>query len=178
MIRRPPRSTLFPYTTLFRSIIRGEIKFTRFRDVQIEDLLGREPVRMEQTAMAQLIRGKTVLVTGAGGSIGSELARQIAQHEPGKLLLVERAEFALFQIDSELRRFFPELNITTLVADVGNKERIGKIIASQNPQVIVHAAAHKHVPMMEENVAEAVGNNVLATYDLCEIGRASCRERG
>ena len=153
-------------------IIRGEIKFTRFRDVQIEDLLGREPVRMEQTAMAQLIRGKTVLVTGAGGSIGSELTRQIAQHEPGKLLLVERAEFALFQIDSELRRFFPELNITTLVADVGNKERIGKIIASQNPQVIVHAAAHKHVPMMEENVAEAVGNNVLATYDLCELAGA------
>src|SRR5947199_8197079 len=111
----------------------------------MEDLLGREPVRMEQTAMAQLIRGKTVLVTGAGGSIGSELARQIAQHEPGKLLLVERAEVALFQIDSELRRFFPALNITTLVADVRTKERLGTIIAPQNQPAILHAAAHKPV---------------------------------
>jgi FlaA1/EpsC-like NDP-sugar epimerase/lipopolysaccharide/colanic/teichoic acid biosynthesis glycosyltransferase len=154
-------------------IIRGDVKFTRFRDVQIEDLLGREPVRMEQMSMEQFLRGKTVLVTGAGGSIGSELARQIAQHEPGKLLLVERAEFALFQIDSELRRLFPKLKIAPFVADVGNKRRIAKIIASHRPQVIVHAAAHKHVPMLEENVAEAVSNNVLATYDLCELAGAS-----
>jgi len=150
-------------------IIRGDLKFTRFRDVQIEDLLGREPVRMEQAAVEQFVRGKTVLVTGAGGSIGSELARQLAQHELGNLLLVERAEFALFPIDTELRRSFPDLQITPLVADVGSKERMGKIIACYRPQVILHAAAHKHVPMMEENVAEAVGNNVLATYSLSHL---------
>ncbi len=154
-------------------IIRGDLKFTRFRDVQIEDLLGREPVRMEQTAVRNFVQGKTILVTGAGGSIGSELTRQIAWHEPANLLLVERAEFALFQVNAELRRSFPKLRITPLVADVGNKERMEKIIASYAPQTILHAAAHKHVPMMEENVAEAVANNVLATYDLCELAAVS-----
>lgn len=157
-------------------IIRGQLKFTRFRDVQIEDLLGREPVHIEQTSVKQFLQGKTVLVTGAGGSIGSELSRQIAHLKPGNLLLVERAEFALFQIGAELRRSFPGLTITPLVADVGSRDRMGQIIGSYRPHVILHAAAHKHVPMMEENVAEAVGNNVLATHNLCDLAGSSCVE--
>ena len=117
------------------------------------------------------------MVTGAGGSIGSELARQVARFKPAQLLLVERAEIALFEIDQELRRSFPQLALVPLVADVGEEARIRRIFDAYRPHVVLHAAAHKHVPMMEANPAEAIKNNILGTGTLGELAAAE-RRRG
>lgn len=145
-------------------ILDGRVEVSAIRDVEIEDLLGREQVQLEEDEVAAFLRGKAVMVTGAGGSIGSEMARQVARYEPGRLLLVERAEFALFDVDRELRERFPDLEIVPLVADVGDEPRMRSVMAGHRPAVVFHAAAHKHVPMMESNPAEAVKNNVFGTW--------------
>jgi FlaA1/EpsC-like NDP-sugar epimerase len=150
-------------------ILQGRVKVTRIRDVQIEDLLGREPVRLDEHGLGRFLTDKSVMVTGAGGSIGSELARQVARFNPAKLLLVERAEFALFSIDRELRENNPDLTIVPLTADVCDENRMRAIFSMHDPQVVVHAAAHKHVPMMESNPTEAIKNNVLGTRLLGEM---------
>lgn len=150
-------------------ILQGDVKVSRIRDIQIEDLLGREPICLDETSVKNFLAGKTVLVTGAGGSIGSELARQIARLQPSKLLLVERAEGALFFIDRELREKWPNLASIALVGDVGDEMRMQSIFEQYRPQVVLHAAAHKHVPMMESNVEEAVKNNILATRLIAEV---------
>jgi FlaA1/EpsC-like NDP-sugar epimerase len=157
-------------------ILQGHVEVTRIRDVQIEDLLGREPVRLDEMDMSRFLESKTIMVTGAGGSIGSELARQAARFHPERLLLVERAEFALFNIDRELREAWPDLPIVALVADVGDERRMRSIFNGYHPQVVLHAAAHKHVPMMEHNTTEAVKNNVLATNLLGELAGQSATE--
>ncbi|MFN2513771.1 MAG: polysaccharide biosynthesis protein [Pyrinomonadaceae bacterium] len=153
----------------FYEILQGRLNISRIRDVQIEDLLGREPVRLDEEGVQRFVSGKTVMITGAGGSIGSELARQLARFKPSCLLLVDRSEFGLFNIDLELRDSWPELTIMTLVADVGDRERMRSIFATHRPQVVIHAAAHKHVPMMESNSGEAVKNNVFATRELGDL---------
>ena len=150
-------------------ILQGTVKVSRIRDVQIEDLLGREPVQLDELEIEGFVAGKVVMVTGAGGSIGLELARQVARFRPSELLLVERAEFALFSIDRELRAAWPELRTVSLVADVGNEARMRSIFNNHRPALVLHAAAHKHVPMMESNATEAVRNNVLATSLLGEL---------
>ncbi|MCA1602328.1 MAG: polysaccharide biosynthesis protein, partial [Acidobacteria bacterium] len=150
-------------------ILQGNVEVSRIRDVQIEDLLGRDPVRLEVENVREFLTGKVVMVTGAGGSIGSELARQVALFQPSSLLLVERAEFALFNINRELKETWPTLSIVPLVADVGEEVRMRSIFKDYRPKVVVHAAAHKHVPMMETNPMEAVKNNVLATNLLGEL---------
>ncbi|MCP9496175.1 MAG: polysaccharide biosynthesis protein [Pyrinomonadaceae bacterium MAG19_C2-C3] len=150
-------------------ILQGKVKVTRIRDVQIEDLLGREPVRLEEENIKIFLTDKAVMVTGAGGSIGSELAQQVARFKPSSLLLVERAEGALYNIDRELRAAFPELNIITLVADICDEIRMRSIFNRHRPHVVFHAAAHKHVPMMEFNPCEAIKNNVLGTRLLGEL---------
>jgi FlaA1/EpsC-like NDP-sugar epimerase len=150
-------------------ILQGKVQVSRIRDVQIEDLLGREPVHLGDENMRRLIARKVVLVTGAGGSIGSELARQVAALDPAAVLLVERAEFALFNIERELREGYPHLHIEPLVADIGDEVRMRSIFVKYQPHIVLHAAAHKHVPMMEANPAEAVKNNVLATRQLGEL---------
>lgn len=150
-------------------VLQGRVKVSRIRDVQIEDLLGREPVHLDELEIARFVTGKVVMVTGAGGSIGSELARQVARFQPSALLLVERAEFALFGIDRELRTAWPDLRVVPLVANVGRETRMRSIFKSHRPALVLHAAAHKHVPMMEFNVTEAVRNNVLATSRLAEL---------
>jgi FlaA1/EpsC-like NDP-sugar epimerase len=150
-------------------ILQGSVQVTRIRDVQIEDLLGRESVHLDEGSIGSFLAGKTVMVTGAGGSIGSELARQVARFQPNSLLLVERAEFALFTIDRELRGEWPDLSIIPMVADVGDEGRMRSIFSAHHPEVVLHAAAHKHVPMMESNMAEAVKNNVLATRIVGEL---------
>jgi FlaA1/EpsC-like NDP-sugar epimerase len=124
---------------------------------------------MDEQHMAEFLTGKRVMVTGAGGSIGSELARQIARFRPGSLLLVERAEFALFHIDLELRATWPNLEIVPLVADVCDEARMRSVLTRHRPQVILHAAAHKHVPMMEFNPCEAAKNNILGTHLIGEL---------
>lgn len=147
-------------------ILHGHVEVSQIRDIQVEDLLGREPVALDFEGIRQFIGGKAVMVTGAGGSIGSELARQVARFEPARLILVDRAEPALFQIDREIHDSLPRLPTASFVADVGDEARMRLVMGEHRPQVILHAAAHKHVPMMESNAAEAVKNNVLATYTL------------
>ena len=150
-------------------IIEGRVEISRIRDVEIEDLLGREPVQLDTESISRELHGKTVMVTGAGGSIGSELARQVQRFAPDTLLLVERAEFALFDIDCELRAGNPGQSIIPLVADVGDESRMRAIFNLYRPQVVIHAAAHKHVPLMESNSTEAVQNNVLNARLLAEM---------
>ncbi len=150
-------------------VLQGKVHVTRIRNVVIEDLLGREPVLLDEAQLGDFLTDKRVLVTGAGGSIGSELARQVTRFQPARLLLVERAEFALFDIDSELRRGHPEIEIVPLVADTCDEARMRAVLAEHRPQVILHAAAHKHVPMMESNPGEAIKNNLLATNLLGEL---------
>lgn len=144
-------------------IIEGRVEISRIRDVEIEDLLGRSPVQLDTESISRELAGKTVMVTGAGGSIGSELARQVLRFAPAHLVLVERAEFALFDIDSELRLDHPNRSIVPLVADVGDESRMRAIFNLYRPHVVIHSAAHKHVPLMESNSTEAVQNNTLNT---------------
>ncbi|MGH9971327.1 MAG: polysaccharide biosynthesis protein [Pyrinomonadaceae bacterium] len=150
-------------------LLQGNVKVSRIRDVQIEDLLGREQVQLDEESMRRFLAGKTVMITGAGGSIGSELVRQVARFQPARLLLVERAEFALFGVEQELNSTELKVEALSLVADVGDEARMHTIFQNHRPQVILHAAAHKHVPMMEFNPSEAIRNNVLATRSLGEM---------
>jgi FlaA1/EpsC-like NDP-sugar epimerase len=144
-------------------------RVTQLRPVEIEDLLGREPVKLQTDTLLQLIEGRTVLITGAGGSIGSELCRQIARHRPRRLLLVERSEFLLFQIEQELRESGVGDEMVPLVADILDRDRMQRIFAAFSPDIIFHAAAHKHVPMMEAQPGEAFRNNVLGTRLIAEL---------
>ncbi len=150
-------------------ILSGSVEISAIHDVEIEDLLGRDPVILDEGLLQRFLAGKTVMVTGAGGSIGAELARQVARFGVGTLLLVERAEFALFDVDREMRAAWPELAIVPLVADVCDRELMRGLIKRYKPSVVLHAAAHKHVPMMESNPTEAVKNNILATRSLGEV---------
>ena len=150
-------------------ILSGTVEISRIRDVEIEDLLGRDVVTLDEGLVKAFLAGKTVMVTGAGGSIGAELARQVARFQVGRLLLVERAEFALFDVDRELRGLFPEIPIVPLVADVCDRELMRGLLERHKPSVVLHSAAHKHVPMMESNPAEAVKNNILASRSLGEL---------
>ncbi len=144
-------------------LIAGRASVKEIRDVEINDLLGRVPVKLDEEEIAKFIRDRVVMVTGAGGSIGSELCRQIARFEPRRLILVERAEPGLFPIDQELRRAFPRIDIEPYIADVGDRGRVERIFQQERPSVVFHAAAHKHVPMMEHNPGEAIKNNIDGT---------------
>jgi FlaA1/EpsC-like NDP-sugar epimerase len=144
-------------------ILQGDVHVSSIRDVEIEDLLGRDPVKLDEEELRRFLVGSVVLVTGAGGSIGSELARQIARLGPRKLLLVERAEFALFEIEREIRRRWPDSQPVPIVGDIRDEPCMRRVFQEHHPQLVVHAAAHKHVPLMEGNPAEAVQNNVFGT---------------
>jgi FlaA1/EpsC-like NDP-sugar epimerase len=150
-------------------ILQGRVEVSRIREVQIEDLLGREAITLEVDNMRNLLKGKRVMVTGAGGSIGSELARQVARFSPSSLILVERAEPALFYIDKELKENAFSFQIVPLVVDIRDEVKMRAIFAGYQPQIVIHAAAHKHVTMMELNPTEAVKNNSLATQLLGTI---------
>ncbi len=154
-------------------ILGGDVAVSRIRDVLIEDLLGRAPVDLDPARLAAFFAGKRVLVTGAGGSIGSELARQIIAFGAAQLVLVDRSEGALFAIERELVARASKTAVFAQLADVADRARMDQLFARFKPQILFHAAAHKHVPMMEQNPSEAVKNNVLATQQLGELaGRA------
>ncbi|MEZ4294132.1 MAG: nucleoside-diphosphate sugar epimerase/dehydratase [Polyangiaceae bacterium] len=150
-------------------IVGGNLNLSLVRDVAIEDLLRREPVKLDETAIAEKIRGRVVLVTGAGGSIGSELCRQVARYEPALLVLVERAENALFEIHRELVSGFASVKCAPVIGDVCDAERMSAVFGEHRPALVFHAAAHKHVPMMEWNPGEAVKNNVVGTYTVATL---------
>lgn len=156
-------------------LVRGNVE-TTIRSVKIEELLGREPVTLEQDHLTPFLAGKRVMVTGAGGSIGSELCRQVARFAPERLVLVERCEFALFSIERELRAAFPALDLQARLADVGDRGRMSDVFTADRPQIVLHAAAHKHVPLMESNPCEAVKNNVFGTRTTAELAGESGAE--
>lgn len=146
-------------------IMEGHISATLLRDVSVEDLLGRDPVEVELDLIMDYVSSKTVLVTGGGGSIGSELCRQIARHKPKQLIIVDIYENNAYDIEIELRHNYPELNLTVLIASVRNLDRLDSIFSEYKPNLVYHAAAHKHVPLMENSPNEAIKNNVLGTYN-------------
>ena len=147
------------------------------RPMSLEDLLQREPIQMDRQELHPLLEGKRVLVTGAGGSIGSELCRQIAQYHPATLILFERYENGLFALDLELRAQYPKITIITAIGDVTVHERVAEVLQQTDPDLVFHAAAHKHVPLMELNPKEAVRNNVLGTKTVAEAALASGVDR-
>jgi FlaA1/EpsC-like NDP-sugar epimerase len=149
-------------------IVSGKVAVAQIRKLAIEDLLARPPVGLDPEPVRQLIAGRCVMVTGAGGSIGSELCRQIAAFEPKALLLFERYENSLFAISNELHDRWPGLEIRPVVGDVGDAGRLAGVFGDWKPQIVFHAAAHKHVPLMELNPCEAVKNNVFGTQQLVE----------
>jgi FlaA1/EpsC-like NDP-sugar epimerase len=157
-------------------ILEGKVNLTRIRDVSIEDLLGREAVSLDLELVSSLLAGKRVLVTGAGGSIGSELCRQVARFKPAVLTLVEQTEFNLFSIHQELQAAFPNLTTRPMICDVCDSTRVDAVFAAERPQVVFHAAAHKHVPMMEWNPGEALKNNVFGTKKVADAAHAHASE--
>ena len=148
------------------------------RDIEPEDLLGREPVELDEGGISECLNGKVVLITGAGGSIGSELCRQVARYGPSKIVLYELSEFALYTIEQELTEKFPQIPLVRLIGDVKDMEHLRYVFGKYKPQIVFHAAAYKHVPLMEEeNAWAALRNNTLGTYNACQAAAEHGVER-
>ena len=145
-------------------LINGDVSVSKLKDVEIEDLLGREPVEINSEEILEFVRGKKVLVTGGGGSIGSELCRQVAAHQPKQLIILDIYENNAYEIQQELARKYSDLDLVVLIASVRNKPRMDSIFKQYRPDIVYHAAAHKHVPLMENSPNEAIKNNVMGTY--------------
>ena len=145
-------------------LISGQLTVSAMKDVSVEDLLGRAPIQADMSEVFSFINGKTVMVTGGGGSIGSELCRQIAAHNPKELIIFEIYENNAYDIQLELKSNFPGLKLTTLIGSVRDSRRIFQVFDTYRPQIVYHAAAHKHVPLMEDSPCEAVKNNAIGTY--------------
>ena len=148
------------------AIASGKVRVSQIRNVDINDLLGRDPVTLDLEFIRKFTKDKTILISGAGGSIGSEMCRQISQFEPKKMILVEQAENALFDIDRELRGKYPKTDIQAHICDIVDIKRIDRLFEIYKPQAVIHAAAHKHVPLMEINPGEAIKNNVIGTRNI------------
>lgn len=142
----------------------GDVNVSKLRDVEVEDLLGREPIRVDMDSILGYVQNKVVLVTGGGGSIGSELCRQIAAHKPSQLIVFDIYENNAYDLQQELKENFPELKLTVLIGSVRNTNRINSVFETYHPDIVYHAAAHKHVPLMEDSPNEAVKNNVFGTW--------------
>ena len=145
-------------------LVNGEVSVSKLRNVEIEDLLGRDPVDTKVDSIMGYVSGKTVLVTGGGGSIGSELCRQIARHEPKRLIIFDIYENNAYDIQQELRKNYPDLDLVVLIGSVRNTHRINNVFEQYRPEIVYHAAAHKHVPLMEDSPNEAIKNNVMGTW--------------
>ena len=145
-------------------LVSGRVTMDDMKDVAVEDLLGRDPIKVNMTQIYHDIQGKTILVTGGGGSIGSELCRQVAAHHPRQLILFDIYENNAYDIEQELRTEHPDLNLKVLIGSVRDSRRINRVFAEYQPDIVYHAAAHKHVPLMEASPCEAIKNNVIGTY--------------
>ncbi len=145
-------------------LVNGEASLSSMKDVAVEDLLGRDPIKVDLKEIFDYLKGKTILVTGGGGSIGSELCRQIAAHEPGHLVIFDVYENNAYEIEQELKASYPRLCMTVLIGSVRDSRRIEQVFDTYRPDVVYHAAAHKHVPLMEASPCEAIKNNVIGTY--------------
>ena len=145
-------------------LVNGEVVVSAMKNVSVEDLLGREPIETDMSEVYRFLNGKTVLVTGGGGSIGSELCRQIAAHDPGQLIIFDVYENNAYEIQLELQEKYPDLNLVTLIGSVRDSRKIFDVFETYRPQIVFHAAAHKHVPLMEDSPNEAIKNNTIGTY--------------
>ena len=145
-------------------LVNGEVSVSKLRDVEVEDLLGRDPIEVDMDSILGYVKGKRVLVTGGGGSIGSELCRQIASHQPSMLLILDIYENSVYDVQQELQTRYPELELVVLIASVRNTNRMNWIFEHYKPEIVYHAAAHKHVPLMETSPNEAIKNNVFGTW--------------
>jgi FlaA1/EpsC-like NDP-sugar epimerase len=156
----------------FDDLMSGRVTVSQIRNVELDDLLGRDPVRLDTTGLHEWLGGRTVLVSGAGGSIGAELCRQIARYQPQRIVLLDSSEFSLYTIEQEFAQRFPDILISAIIGDVKDALRMDQLLAILQPTVIFHAAAYKHVPLMEnENAWQAVLNNVLGTRVLAETAQ-------
>ncbi len=144
--------------------VTGEVSVKAMKTVSVEDLLGREPIRVNMDEIFVHLRNKTILITGGGGSIGSELCRQIANHKPKQLIILDVYENNAYDIQQELKKKHPDLNLTVLIASVRDSRKINRVFETYKPEIVYHAAAHKHVPLMEDSPCEAIKNNVIGTY--------------
>jgi FlaA1/EpsC-like NDP-sugar epimerase len=173
------RSKDIPFRTMpgLFELIGGKVSVNRLRDVDIADLLRREPARIQDQLVGAALTGKRVLVTGAGGSIGREICRQIARWGPQMLMLLGHGENSIFETMLELRDDFPTLPVQLVIADIRDKPRIKSVFADFRPQVVFHAAAHKHVPLMESNIEDAITNNIIGTKNVVQAASAIAAER-
>lgn len=145
-------------------LVKGEVLLSKMKPVAVEDLLGRDPIKVNMQEIFDTLQGKIILVTGGGGSIGSELCRQIAEHEPKQLIIFDIYENNAYDIEQELKRNYPKLNLVVLIGSVRDSRRLQDVFETYHPQIVYHAAAHKHVPLMESSPNEAIKNNVVGTY--------------
>ena len=145
-------------------LVNGDVSVSNLKDVSIEDLLGRDPIRVDMSGVFEFLHGKTVLVTGGGGSIGSELCRQVADHHPKRLIIFDIYENNAYNIQLELKEKHPELDLVTLIGSVRDSRKMFQVFEQYRPDVVYHAAAHKHVPLMEDSPCEAIKNNAIGTY--------------
>jgi FlaA1/EpsC-like NDP-sugar epimerase len=157
----------------YQDLVSGKVTVTQVRKIELDDLLGRDPVLLDESGLQQWIHRRSILVTGAGGSIGSELCRQIARFEPAQLVLYEHNEFALYRMEQEFAEQYPQIALKCVIGDVKNAARVAEALKDHHPEIVFHAAAYKHVPLMEEgNAWEAIQNNVLGTWRLAETAIA------
>ena len=155
----------------------GQVSLSKMKPVAVEDLLGRDPIKINMDEIFQYLKGKTILVTGGGGSIGSELCRQIAAHEPGQLIIFDIYENNAYSIEQELRRKYKNLNLVVLIGSVRDSRRLDQVFSKYRPDIVYHAAAHKHVPLMETSPNEAIKNNVIGTYKTAFAAMKYCTQR-
>ena len=158
-------------------IVNGEVSVSKLRDVEVEDLLGRDPISVDLNSILSYVQGKVVLVTGGGGSIGSELCRQIASHRPKRLVILDIYENSVYDVQQELKAKYPGLDLVVLIASVRNTNRMNYIFSEYRPHIVYHAAAHKHVPLMEDSPTEAIKNNVFGTFKTAQAAAMSGVQR-
>jgi len=157
----------------YQDLVSGKVTVSQVRNIELDDLLGRDPVLLDESRLQEWIRGRSILITGDGGSIGSELCRQIARFEPAQLVLYEHNEFALYRMEQEFAEQHPQIELKCVIGDVKNAARVAEALAAHRPQVVFHAAAYKHVPLIEQHDAwEAIQNNVLGTWRVAEAAIA------